>query len=99
MPHDNGEKAMQFAIKYERRRTGETPDDVSREGRGYDLESKDRLIEVKGTDHVNGGLVISLYKKLLTKLGKDIVKYHIYLIYDMRREPKLKILTPEFIFA
>lgn len=42
-------KAMEIAKRYEKNRTDTKPKDVSRNGRGYDLEGSDgRKIEVKG---------------------------------------------------
>ena len=42
------EEAIEIVIEYERKR-GRNPKDVSNEKRGFDVESEDRWIEVKGS--------------------------------------------------
>ena len=71
---------------------------MSRGRRGYDIESDGRLIEVKGQSAQRPDFIY-LYKRTLEKLGDNVLKYYIYLIYDMKRKPKLKILPPEKIFG
>lgn len=90
-------RAVELVMNYERKQ-GKNPKDVSKERRGYDIESGDRLIEVKGQSAQKPDFIY-LYKRTLEKLGDNILKYYIYLVYDMKREPKLKILPPEKIFG
>ena len=95
MPKEIEQKAMQLVMDFERRE-GRKPKDVSRSGYGYDIESSGRFIEVKGMSHPTGGF-ISLYKKLFLKLGKKIADYYIYVVFDIRNKPKLKIIFPDKI--
>lgn len=97
MPREVETKAMKLVTDYERRQ-GRHPRDVSKTGCGYDIKSGRRLIEVKGMRHRTGNF-ISLYKKLFLKLGKDISRYYIYVVYDIKNEPKLKIIPPDVILA
>lgn len=97
MLRDVEQKAMQLAIEYERHQ-GRSQKDVSMTGCGYDVESDGRLIEVKGMSHRTGDF-ISLYKKLFVKLGKDVASYYIYVVYDIKNNPKLKIIPPDVILA
>jgi len=97
MARDIEQKAMKLVMGYERKH-GRYPKDMSTTGCGYDIKSGSRLIEVKGMSHPNGDF-ISLYKKLLTKLGKEISNYYIYVVYDIKNKPKLKIIPPNTILA
>lgn len=90
-------KAIALVMDYEKKQ-GRSPKDVSRLKRGYDIESDDRLIEVKGQSAQEPDFIY-LYKKTLQKLGENTLRYYIYLVYDIRRRPKLKILPPEKIFG
>lgn len=97
MPREVERKAMELVRDFEKKQ-GRKPRDVSHTGCGYDIKSGRRLIEVKGMSHPTGDF-ISLYKKLFVKLGKDISNYYIYVVYDIRNSPKLKILKPDVILA
>ena len=95
MPREIEKKAMGLVMNYERKQN-RNPKDVSQSGLGYDIKSGRRLIEVKGMSHPRGDF-ISLYKKLFVKLGKDISRYYIYVVFDIKNEPKLKIIRPSVI--
>lgn len=90
-------KAMNIVIDYERKQ-GRKPKDVSQTGCGYDIKSNRRLIEVKGMSHPTGDF-IHLYKKLFVKLGKDVSKYYIYVVFDIKNKPRLKIITPSIVLG
>jgi hypothetical protein len=45
------------------------------------------------------GDFIHLYKKLFLKLGKNVSNYYIYVVFDIKNRPKLKIIPPETILA
>lgn len=95
-PTEVEKTAMEHVFWYERER-GATPVDVSTKGIGYDIDSGDRLIEVKGFRNERYP-VISLYKLLPEQLGDDINRYYIYIVYDVEKEPKVKILTPSMVY-
>ena len=97
MPREVEQKALQIVMKYERKQ-GRFPKDVSSKRCGYDIESSNRLIEVKEQSHPSGDF-IQLYKKLFVKLAKRISQYYIYVVYDIRNQPKLKIIPPDVILA
>ena len=96
------QKAMKIVMKYERKQ-GREPKDVSRTRCGYDIKSGKRCIEVKGK--AQEGRVpqwISLYKRVISKLGKKVMNYYIYIVYDIDRKkgkPKLIILPPKVILS
>ncbi len=90
-------KAVQLVMEYERK-SGRKPRDVSAEKCGYDIESSGRNIEVKGMSHPTGDNIL-LYKKLFTKLGKKISNYYIYVVFDIRNTPKMKVLPLDLILA
>ncbi|MBI5733860.1 MAG: DUF3883 domain-containing protein [Candidatus Kerfeldbacteria bacterium] len=90
-------KALQIVMEYEKSQ-GRDPRNDSPKRCGYDIKSGDRLIEVKGQGHPRGDF-IQLYKKLLVKLGKRISQYYIYVVYDIKNKPKLKIIPPDIILA
>src|SRR3989344_8539144 len=97
MPNDVEQKAMKVVVRYEKRRTGKDPKDVSGTGCGYDIKSGSRFIEVKGFYNERYPS-LSLYKKLKEQLGERINRYYIYVVYDVTKKPKLKILKPKVIW-
>lgn len=97
MPREVEQKAMKLVIDFECKQ-GRKPKDVSHSGCGYDIESSGRLIEVKGMSHPKGDFIY-LYKKLLLKLGKNVSSYYIYVVFDIKNKPKLKIIPPEVILS
>ena len=89
---------MKIAMNYEKKR-GRAAVDVSKRKVGYDIKSGGRLIEVKArADKLKVGN-IHMHGSLLKKLGKNVSKYYIYVIYNINKEPKMKILPPDFIFS
>jgi len=89
--------AIEYVQEYEKKH-GRNPIDVSKKGVGYDIKSGNRLIEVKGQAAIKPDFIY-LYKRTLQNLGDDILNYYIYLVYDVKNEPKLKILPPRKIFG
>lgn len=71
--------------------------DVSDKGCGYDLESRGRCIEIKGFRNIRYPS-ITLYKKLKEQLKGKRKRYYIYVVYDIERKPKLKIIGPSVIW-
>jgi hypothetical protein len=91
-------KAMELVMKYEKKK-GRNPKDVCKDKRyPCDIISKGRYIEVKGqsSKQPDG---IWLYKTTLKKLGDNILKYWIYVVYDIEKKPKLRKIPPEKIFG
>lgn len=97
MPKEVEEKAINLVMDYERGQ-GRESKDVSKTGCGYDIKSGRRLIEVKGMRHPTGDFIY-LYKKLFLKLGKDVSRYYIYVVFDIKNKPKLKVIPPSVILA
>ena len=90
-------RAMKLVMHFEHKQ-GRKPQDVSHSGCGYDIKSGSRLIEVKGMSHHKGDFIY-LYKKLFLKLGKGVSNYYIYVVFDIKNKPKLKIIPPKIILA
>jgi hypothetical protein len=97
MPREIKQEAIDLVMDFEKKQ-GRNPKNVSRTGHGYDIESSGRLIEVKGMSHPTGDFIM-LYKKLFVKLGRGISNYYIYVVFDIKNKPKLKIIPPEVILA
>ena len=93
---------MKIVMKYERKR-GKEPRDVSRTKCGYDIKSGTRCIEVKGKGQDGKPPQwINLYKKVISKLGKNIMKYYIYVVYDVNKnkgKPQLVIIPPKIVLS
>jgi len=90
-------RAVEFVMRYEKNQ-GRSPNDVGKKKVGYDIKSSSRLIEVKGQSAKKPDNIF-LYNQTLNKLGDQILNYYIYLVYDMKNKPKLRILPPEKIFG
>lgn len=90
-------KAMKIVKKFEKNRTGREPTDVSKKRKGYDYKSGDRCIEVKGQKSPKSGWV-DLHESLIKKIGEFFNNYYIYVVYDIERKPKLKIIDSKCIF-
>ena len=83
------EESIKLVMDYEEKRTGKRPKDVSRKKRlGYDLDSGDRLIEVKkrGIDYHFVFLTIYEYN-----FFQNNPKAYLYLVYEKDGKPKMKI--------
>ncbi len=88
-------RAIEIAMKFEKQQGRMNPKDVSKYKLGYDVESADRYIEVKGRVHKNAPW-FSLEGKLKEKLGDKFDHYWVYVIYNIRsKTPKLITLSPE----
>jgi|SRR3989344_56131 len=89
--------AIDVVIKYEKKE-GRNPKIVSgQKGKHWDMESGNRLIEVKGLGarrSFDFSLEVSLFE--LPESVKN--KYYIYVVYNIGEETKLKILSPDRIF-
>lgn len=92
-------KAMELVIRYEKGKRG-NPKDVHKDKQyPCDIISRKRYIEVKGKSSSKPPQFIFLYKTTLKKLGNNIKKYWIYIVYDIKREPKLRMIPPGKIFG
>lgn len=91
------EQSVKYVMRYEKAQ-GRKPVDVSKKLLGYDMKSGSRFIEVKSRPGERIQPFITLHNALLRKLGKGLSRYYIYVVYDMRQEPKLVIIPPEIIF-
>jgi len=95
-------KAIKIVMRYEKCE-GRNPRDVSRTKCGYDIKSGKRCIEVKGK--AQEGRIpqwITFYKKLISKLGKDILNYYVYVVYDVEKKrgrSKILIFPPKVVLA
>ena len=90
------EISIQYVIKYEKSQKRK-PIDVSKKGAGYDMKSGSRYIEVKSRPGSNIQPFITLHNHLLRSIGKGLSKYYIYIVYDMKKDPKLVIIPPEVV--
>ena len=96
MANEVEQKAMQIVMAYERSQ-GREPKDVCRTRCGYDIKSSERYIEVKGQGKKRADW-IWISNSITRLLGKNLANYYIYIIYDIRENPKLKIIEPDVIF-
>jgi len=96
MPNTVEQKAIKIVMEYEKSQ-GRMPSDVSRTKCGYDIKSNERCIEVKGKTKKRADW-IWINNSIVRNLGKDLSNYYIYIVYDIKREAKLKILEPDIIF-
>jgi len=90
------QKSMKIVMEYERAQ-GRKPKDVSRTKCGYDIKSGDRCIEVKGESKKRASR-IWINNSIVRNLGKNLSNYYVYIVYDIKSNPKLKILEPDVIF-
>lgn len=96
MPNLVEQKAMKIVIKYEKLQ-GREPRDVSKTRCGYDIQSGNRCIEVKGQSSKRADW-IWITPTIVRNLGKKLANYYIYIVYDIKNKPRLKILEPDIIF-
>ncbi|MDZ7704518.1 MAG: helicase-related protein [Trueperaceae bacterium] len=80
--------AMEVVMAYERER-GSNPRDVSSENLGYDVESGERAIEVKG--RAGRGSVTLTANEWITA-GRLDDRYYLYIVTDAVTDPKLHIV-------
>ena len=96
------QKAIKLVMEYEKKKQNRKPEDVHQQKCGYDIKSYDtksgyRCIEVKGQSSKRAdGIWIN--NSIVRKLGKDLSNYYVYIVYDIKNNPKLKILEPDVIF-
>ena len=90
------QKAMEIVMAYEKAQ-GRHPQDVSRTRCSYDIKSDNRCIEVKGQGSKRAGWIL-INNSIVRNLGKNLSNYYIYIVYDIKAEPKLKILEADTIF-
>jgi hypothetical protein len=90
------QKATKLVMEYEKLQNRK-PEDVSRTKCGYDIKSGDRRIEVKGQSGKRASW-IWISNSIVRNLGKDLSNYYVYIVYDIKDKPKLKILEPDVIF-
>lgn len=88
--------AMRMVTKYEKSQ-GREPRDVSKTRCGYDIKSGKRCIEVKGQSFPRADW-IWITPTIVRNLGKNISNYYIYIVYNTKNQPKLKIIDPDVIF-
>jgi len=90
------EQSIQYVMNYERTQ-GRNPVDVSKKFVGYDIKSGNRYIEVKSRPKSNIQGFIKLHNSLLRTIGRGLVNYFIYIVYDMDNDPKLVIVPPKIV--
>jgi len=96
MPNIIEQKAIKIVIDYEESQ-GRKAQDISRTRCGYDLKSGNRYIEVKGQSSQRAGW-LWINNSIVRNLGKNLSNYYIYIVYNINKKPKLKILGPDIIF-
>jgi hypothetical protein len=85
--------SIKLVMEYERNRTGKLPTNVSSTKRlGYDIDSGDRLIEVKKRA-IKYPFVFLTVNEL--KFFQTNVKAHLYLVYEKEGKSMLKIFKRE----
>ena len=90
--------AMQVAMKYEKTHRGKFPQDVSK-NKSWDIETNDRIIEVKGTkeEYYGGKIKVSLSGNEYNALMTYPKIYYIYRVFNTLRSPYLIIIPGEKI--
>ena len=96
MPNTVEQKAMRIVIKYEKSQSRH-PKDVSKTGGGYDIKANNRFIEVKGQSKPKASWIL-IHNSIVRNLGKNLSNYYIYIVYNINKKPKLKIIDPDSIF-
>jgi hypothetical protein len=87
--------SIRLVMDYEEKRVGQRPKDVSRKKRlGYDLESVDRLIEVKKRGIEYGFVFLTIHE--LNFFQKND-KAYLYLVYEKEGKPKMKIFDNDTV--
>ena len=90
------QKAIKIVMEYEKSK-GRKPKDVSKQKCGYDIKSGDKYIEVKGVSSKSASW-IWISNSIVRNLGKELSNYYVYIVYNIKDNPKLKILEPDVIF-
>lgn len=96
MPNSVEQRSIKIVMDYERSQ-GRAPVDLSPKKCAYDIKSGNRLIEVKGTKEKKPTWFY-ISPNILNKLGKEVARLYVYIVYDINNKPKLKIMETEDIF-
>lgn len=91
--------AIRLIRKYEKGE-GREAFDVRKFGRGYDIESigelENRYIEVKSLGKGQKPYTAYwIYPTFLKRLGEDVDKFYLYIVYYKKDKPYLRIVTPD----
>lgn len=98
MPKSKAEiQSTKLVMRFERKE-GRHPQ-ITKRGSGYDIKSDSRCIEVKGKTKSSLPGSVKMNKSVLRTLGKNVKNYYIYIVYDLKKKPKLLILPSEVIFS
>jgi len=89
-------KAIEIVMEYEREQNRNSKD-VSEGKCGFDIQSGNRHIEVKGQSSEKARF-LWINNSIVRKLGKGLAHYWVYVVYNINDKPKLKILEPDTIF-
>lgn len=86
-------ESIKLVMDYEEKRTGKRPKDVSGKKRlGYDVDSGDRLIEVKKRGIAHHFVFLTIYEH---NLFQNNPKAYLYLVYEKDGKPMMKIFDNE----
>ena len=100
MVSDVEKKAMEYVMQYEREHGG-SPEDRSKDGRGYDIESGNKIIEVKGRGKKRPSIVhFNQYNyAAMQRALEENKEYWLYIVTNIYNDdPKLiKMNTTETI--
>ena len=95
-------KAVKLVLNYERKRRWKAS--PAKAGSGYDILSvkgkNKKFIEVKGQSAIKPRYV-GFHKYTFRKVGQvseDMEKYFLYIVYNIKKKPKLKIIPSSLIF-
>ena len=92
-------KAVRVVIEYEKKK-GRSPVDVSKQGKGYDIESEDMCIEVKGQSAKPDGRPKQNWLIFDNSCCKTMYKerdYYIYLVFNLSKDKPLEEDNPKLI--
>ena len=84
-------QAINFVVAYEKKQ-GRKPE-VLAEGKGYDVLSSERKIEVKGVSHRRPPFI--LFNQYNFKALQREDNFYLYIVYDIGDKPKLLILDKD----
>lgn len=91
------EKSIALVMKFERK-SGRHPEKAKSRS-GYDIKSGNRCIEVKGRTEDELPSEVKTNKFMLKSLGKNIKNYYVYIVFSIKKKPKLLILPSEVVFT
>ncbi|MBI4053485.1 MAG: DUF3883 domain-containing protein [Candidatus Diapherotrites archaeon] len=95
MARETERKAIEFVLQYEKEQ-GRTPKEL-KQGHGYDVDSNDRQIEVKGQGEDNPQFVL-LNEHNIKAMQRE-PNWYLYIVYGIKNyNPKIKIFQkPEVL--